>query len=318
MRSESYIDTVAKAAIRGAVSLLPERSTRYILTSIAKRTGVSLLQVTGKHGDILGAIDDDGVLGGYWRGRDPSVSLVSYLDEFFSSGQGGTLIDIGANIGLFAIPLLRKHAIDCHLFEPNPLNYRLLCWNLHNSRCVGSFKTYQLALLDRKMQVELELSPMNHGDHRVRVTSREQVSSLPNAFREQERPTIPVTAVALDDVLCAETLRRPIAIKIDSQGAEAHIIRGASAMLRAADVLMFEFWPYGLRRMNASVSEFFDQLQRSFRVGAFLEAHNRRTDEKSDEVIPDSFRPIDAVISRLDKLYSETDSIKHGDVIACR
>ena len=52
-------------------------------------------------------------------------------------------------------------------------------------------------------------------------------------------------------------------IKIDVQGAEAKVVRGASGLLAASRdcILMSEFWPYGLARCGADGLEYLEMLR---------------------------------------------------------
>jgi FkbM family methyltransferase len=316
-RSKHFFDQIAQLAIRKAVSVLPQRALRYLLTSIANRTNVSLLQVSGRHGEILGAVDDYFIFGDYWRGRDPSGRVLSYLDEVFSASKHGTFIDVGANIGLFSIPLVRKHGFDFYLFEPDPLNYRLLCWNLLNGPCVGKINTYEVGLLNGTMTVQLELAPANHGDHRIRLDRAEPLNDISTAFGESERKTIPVKVVALDEILFPNALQPPIIMKIDAQGAEAHIVSGAHAVLMATQILIFEFWPYGLRRLEAPVQQFCERLQSLFSWGAIIRPAGN-WHHGPDRFASFEFSPMAAIVSDLKAIYANAGSLDHFDVIVTR
>ena len=52
-------------------------------------------------------------------------------------------------------------------------------------------------------------------------------------------------------------------MKIDVQGAEARVIRGATGLLAASGdcILMTEFWPYGLSRCGADGLEYLEMLR---------------------------------------------------------
>jgi FkbM family methyltransferase len=313
--SSRRLEALAQAALDRIVATLPARALRYLLTSICAQTGVSLLQVGGAHGAILGAAADRFVLGNYWRGLDPSAAVVAYLEQFFAARRGGTLIDVGANIGLFTIPLARNPLVSCKLFEPDPLNYRLLCWNLANNCSSGNIATYPMALLDRKAAVDLERSPDNYGDHRVRLGSDDAVRPG-EQFAESARTTVAVAAAALDDVLDGSSLRAPVVVKIDAQGAEAHVVKGAASILRQTEILVLEFWPYGMRRMGGPVDYLFDALQTQFSRGCLLTEHDWTS--PSTTITAAAFRPIAAVIADLRKLYEDVNSVEQVDVVLSR
>jgi FkbM family methyltransferase len=308
------VEVVAQAVLDRLVAALPARALRYLLASICERTGVSLVQVGGAQGAILGAAADRLGLGNYWRGLDPSAAVLAYLNRLFAAG-GGTLIDVGANIGLFTIPLARNPLVNCKLFEPDPLNYRLLCWNLANNCPNGNIVTYQLALLDRRGTVDLERSPDNHGDHRVRL-SNDAASRQSEQFGESARTTVAVAAAALDEVLEGSPLQAPVIVKIDTQGAEAHIVKGAASILRRTDVLVMEFWPYGMRRMGGPVADLLDALESQFSRGRILA--ERDWTAAATTITAESFRPIAAVIADLRKLDEDTNSVEQVDLVLCR
>ena len=82
--------------------------------------------------------------------------------------------------------------------------------------------TNQLALFDRKTKIKFELCSTNLGDHRVRISESEGL------LGEASRETIFVDADRLDDVVDINRLRRPIAIKIDTQGSEPNVFIGGA------------------------------------------------------------------------------------------
>src|SRR5437763_8198780 len=108
----------------------------------------------------------------------------------------------------------------------------------------GKVKLSNIALMEKKADVVLELSDWNHGDHRVRVTNEK------GAFGEQDRSTSIIHAQRLDDAINISQLRRPLAIKIDTQGAEVNILKGGMRVVSQADLLSLEFCPYLVRRMG--------------------------------------------------------------------
>jgi len=86
---------------------------------------------------------------------------------------------------------------------------------------------------------ELELSPTNSGDHRVRQ------STLDGEFGEANRMTVivPVTSLA-EASLSVEDVGL---IWMDVQGHEGHVLSGAGILLGSVPVVS-EYWPYGLQR----------------------------------------------------------------------
>ena len=60
---------------------------------------------------------------------------------------------------------------------------------------------------------------------------------------------------------------KPLAVKIDTQGAEPFIISGARRILSTAELLAVEFWPYGMARMGGDAQVVIDFLRTNFGKG---------------------------------------------------
>jgi FkbM family methyltransferase len=156
--------------------------------------------------------------------------------EFFAP-VGGTYIDIGANIGLMTIPFARDSRIRCLAFEPEPLNFGFLQRNVARNAPESSAELHQMALFHEHSTLSLALADGNIGDHRVTL------SGVPG------RQIVQVKAVPLDDFV--ERIQGPLAIKIDTQGAEPFIIAGGHTVFAQAGLLVMEFCPYLMRQLGA-------------------------------------------------------------------
>lgn len=151
--------------------------------------------------------------------------------EFLRSQiQGGTLIDIGANVGLISILLADKvqHAL---LFEPNPIAVARARENIVLNRL--SFEVHDIALSDQNGTVSFEnlggASPCN------RVVSEDNANTA----------LVKVPCMRLDDFLGqrADLPAAISAIKIDVEGHENSVLRGMTRTLteQRPRVIMFEY-----------------------------------------------------------------------------
>jgi FkbM family methyltransferase len=141
--------------------------------------------------------------------------LTSYFGAYLKPGL--TFLDLGAHVGYFSClagRLVGPRGLVV-AFEPNPRNYQLLLANVWRNG-LTNVVCFPWAVSDRPGIVDLYLSADNSGDHRI--------------YGDGEH--VPVRAVALDAL---EVLRPPVdVVKIDVQGAEEAVFRGAERLLAAS------------------------------------------------------------------------------------
>ena len=143
--------------------------------------------------------------------------LTSYFGAYLKPGM--TFLDLGAHVGYFSClagRLVGPRGLVV-AFEPNPRNYELLLANVWRNG-LTNVVCFPWAVSDRSQIASLYLSDGNSGDHRI--------------FAHGDRKSVPVRAVALDSL---EALRPPVdVVKIDVQGAEEAVFRGAERLLAAS------------------------------------------------------------------------------------
>lgn len=255
---------VARTAIRHLVFRAPWGVREALLDACLDRVGIwevaSRLLPKLKVVEI-GAAGDSGVVTSAWNDRfvlreyaatgtfAQTVTLA--LVNFFGSG-GGTYMDIGANIGLTTIPVARNPRINCFAFEPEPVNFELLKRNVGRNAAGSSIEFHQIALFHSRCSISLAVADHNIGDHRLTL------GSVPG------RRTIEISAVPLDDFL--DRVSGPLAIKIDTQGAEPHVIAGGSQVLARAGMLVMEFCPYLMRQLGGDPNVVIDLISGFDRV----------------------------------------------------
>lgn len=175
---------------------------------------------------------------------------------FFRSRFGAemTFVDVGANVGLYSALALSTPGFRGRVLAIEP----------HNESRLYLEKTIQgnagaappdataictLAASDRPETLTLYKNPDNKGDNRL----------YPDPLLRGEET---VGADTLDNICRRHGIACAQFIKIDVQGAEAKVIRGATGLLAASAecILMTEFWPYGLSRCGADGLEYLEML----------------------------------------------------------
>lgn len=171
---------------------------------------------------------------------------------------GGTVVDVGANIGVTVIPLLAEGGFERALaVEPEPGNAELLVRNLARNGLSDRVTVAQCALSDTEGQATLELSGGNWGDHRVRSSAGTETAG--ESFGESRRKTVPVRVRTLDALIEATPAIPAASIRLvwaDIQGHEGRLLAGARQRLPRAVPMVSEFWPYGLKRAGTRPEDF--------------------------------------------------------------
>jgi FkbM family methyltransferase len=167
------------------------------------------------------------------------------------AGEGwpysGALLEIGANLGSTTVLALAETGFGSAIcFEPLPANRALLEQNLELNGLADRATVLELVVSDAAGEVEFEISAQNSGDGRVRTGN----GAGPEAFGESARQTVTVPATTLDALVERGQLRlEGVALAwLDVQGHEAHVLRGARALLDSSIPVVVELWPYALQR----------------------------------------------------------------------
>jgi FkbM family methyltransferase len=161
----------------------------------------------------------------------PNGSHISFMRKYL---DGGTFLDVGANIGLVTLLVADRvqHAI---LFEPNPTVAERAKENLRLNNL--TFEVFVGALSDAVGTIEFE----NGGPNSCNRTVDGFATSL---------PTITVARTTLDQFLREYPIDAPPirAVKIDVEGHENSVLRGMKGFLKGQRprLVMFEY----LQRTN--------------------------------------------------------------------
>lgn len=163
--------------------------------------------------------------------------------------HSGVVFDVGANIGGWAEVLLEAHpAAQLHCFEPSSSAVAQL-----ENALQGRAELHQLALSDT--------------DGTRPLLSEEAGSPLASFYaRTPEMTVVESVATRRLDAFCIEHgITRVALLKIDAEGHELAVLRGATGMLDQIDAIQFE---YGGTAVDARVylRDFFELLSDNFEL----------------------------------------------------
>lgn len=180
---------------------------------------------------------------GFWE-RDTVIWIDQQLPE------GGTFIDVGAHIGFHSLKAAQRVGPNGRVVsvEPNPATLRELRENVASSR-VPQVAIEPVACSDRRARLELFASNR----------SNTGMASLSNRNAERDSAgsvAYQVDALPLDEIVARQGLSRVDVIKIDVEGAETLVLKGAAQTIaRFHPVIVMEMLDDQLRAMNSSVVE---------------------------------------------------------------
>ena len=142
---------------------------------------------------------------------------------------GDVFFDVGANIGIYAIPAARKVGPDgrVYAFEPHVVNASSLLRNVGLNEVAERVRVLSCALNDGTGMFEFKYSDLEAG------TSMSQLDADVDAFGRTLRPVAAETkfATTVDALIEQGAVRPPALVKIDVDGNEIRVLQGMRGLL---------------------------------------------------------------------------------------
>lgn len=194
--------------------------------------------------------------------RNDARQVKYFLDNV---RPGDFVLDIGANAGQYAVlfsafvgPLGKVIS-----FEPDPAHRSVLRTNI----ALNGF---------RNVLVEPFAASDKKAQHSFFSRANDQMSSLVRSglgtnFNARDVREHTVTTVRLDDYLRDQGLPWPNWVKIDAEGAEVNILRGAHQLLESKAKIVCELHPYAWPEFGTSFSQFLSIIARCERSVRYLD-----------------------------------------------
>lgn len=252
--------------LRTAFQALPVRARNRLLFDLLATAGVDSLIIDGDNGVIEGSVHDRTVFLKYLKNRVWARETIDFARACFADRNTGSYIDLGANIGMTTIPVARLGTVDCIAVEPGPEMFAYLHRNVQRNGVAARVTLHQAAVTAVDGPVSFELGRDNKGDNRVRASAPKG----PDLYDEGMRQTLTVPGRRLDRLIDASTLDGFCVVKMDIQGAEPQAFATGAGVFARADVLLAEYWPYGIERLGGNMADYHKVLADCFPYGALL------------------------------------------------
>jgi FkbM family methyltransferase len=205
-------------------------------------------------------------------------------------GLGGTVLDVGANIGLFtflAAALVGENG-RVHAFEPNPPTFDRLRTAAGAARQVT---LHAIALSDEPGVGTLDLQPDHFGA---------------TALRTDDSGDASVVVSTVDSIAEREGLGDVDLMKIDVEGEEERVLRGADALVRGGRVAHMIVEMHPDRHSTGWLNEWLDGVSDDYRAFRITYMPNRlgvrRVPRLSDATDPSGISAFNLLLSRRDRL----------------
>jgi FkbM family methyltransferase len=171
---------------------------------------------------------------GYWNPK-----LLDVVERILSKSFPGNVVDVGAGIGSFTVPLASRFTdkFVFHAFEPLKIVFMQLATNtlLNN---LATVKLYNYPLSNEKRRVEYGILDVRHSTNHGSFSFLERINDLRGIPQTEEKDVYEFTTL---DYFSLKNVRL---IKISGQGMDNEILQGAKETILNNDhpPILFEFW----------------------------------------------------------------------------
>ena len=163
--------------------------------------------------------------------------------------EGDLAIDIGAHCGTYSIIMAAKCGPTGRViaFEPDPRSREMFVKNLSLNPRIKRPTLEACACSDETGQATLFSGRGNSQSSLARSAVEPSVGHKPEEIR--------VPVVTVDSYFLEHRLPQPRCVKIDAEGAEVRILRGAKTLLLSNADVICELHPYAWPELGATVAE---------------------------------------------------------------
>jgi len=195
---------------------------------------------------------------------NPSANVNQKNDEKIDTARQskGLLVDVGANIGSCAIWAAAR-GYDVIAFEPKPIHIAMIKATASLRPEVGHRITlHEIGLSDAPTTDAVLVSEDANSGNSWIFNPSEQAATSVHGIGGGIGTTVTsdagVSLGRLDDY-CDQRIN---VLKVDTQGFEGHVFRGAIKLMRKGAIkrIRFEFWPFALRKHGSDPKELLDML----------------------------------------------------------
>ncbi|MBY0529778.1 MAG: FkbM family methyltransferase [Rhabdochlamydiaceae bacterium] len=156
--------------------------------------------------------------------RQKEPETIAWIDTFDSNA---VFLDIGANIGIYCLYAALARECQVLAFEPESLNYAMLNRNIFLNRLDQRVKAYPIALSDESAFSELHVNGFEEGSSCHSFKDKLDFKQEQGRFDFSQG----CFSMTLDELIQKNYVPVPQHIKIDVDGIEHKVLKGADQLL---------------------------------------------------------------------------------------
>lgn len=174
----------------------------------------------------------------------PADSEVAFIQRY--SGDAGVMIDVGANLGCMTLTMSRaRPMLEVHCFEPSPETFAILQDNLRYNQA-GKAHPHAMA-------VGASIGRTSF------INSAETAYSnrMTDGLAATDGPVVEVDVISLDEFVSGLAVNEVAFLKVDVEGHEPEVIRGAADILKnkSCRCALIELCPRNLISVGSSMAD---------------------------------------------------------------
>ncbi len=193
------------------------------------------------------------------------------------SGDNNVIIDLGANVGYYTLKLSQKNK-NCKIIavEPDPNTFKILSKNCKLNN-LENVTLHNIAISEENGNVKLFKSETHSGTSSILSKS------------DSKNESILIKSLTLDNFL-GNSYKKIDWLKIDVEGSELFVLKGASNTLKITSKIIIELHEEILNQNNQSSKEIIDILtNNNFKITTFNEYWDAKSSQnqnlKSDYIL---------------------------------
>jgi len=172
-----------------------------------------------------------------------------FLRHELKAINNGVVLDVGANVGNYCSTLNREYpSCNIYAFEPHPTTYRRLLKNTASS----GIKVFNVAIGSREGSLVLYDYASNDGSEHASVHK-----GVIDQIHKSRSIKHKVKVISLDDFAIQQEINKIALLKIDTEGHEFEVLKGARSLLKSGRIEMIHL---EFNEMNVVSRVFFKDI----------------------------------------------------------